>query len=163
MNESHSILPMSQSFGHNLRHVNRLIQRDLGARVALLGITLGQWYVLRTLWDTDGLTQSELASRTGIANPAMVVAVRSLLAMGLVTRRRPVDDKRKYLISLTEKGARLEQPALRAALDVNAEALAGVDPKDVAICMQVMDAARSNLLNVGINPESQMEVDAMIE
>jgi DNA-binding MarR family transcriptional regulator len=163
MSPGDSILPMSQSFGHSLRQVNRLIQRALGARVTLLGITLGQWYVLRTLWHTDGLMQSELALRTGIANPAMVVAVRSLLAQGLVTRRRPPDDKRKYLISLTEKGIQLEEAALRIAVEANAEALAGLPPEDVAVCMRVLDAARSNLLNVGITTESEADLDAMIE
>ena len=154
---------MSQSFGHSLRQVNRLIQRDLGARVARLGITLGQWYVLRTLWHTDGLTQIELAQQSGIAGPAMVFAVRSLLAMGLVSRERPSNDKRKYLISLTPKGAALEGEALRAALNVNQEALAGALEEEIATCMKVLDIARSNLLRGGINAESHAEIDAMIE
>lgn len=158
-----SILPMSQSFGHSLRQVNRLIQRDLGAQLARLGITLGQWYLLRTLWHTDGLTQIELAQKSGIAGPAMVIAVRSLLATGLVTRQRPSNDKRKYRISLTEKGWELEQEALRAALLVNREALSGLPDDDIEICMRVLDHARNNLLKVGINAESHAEIDAMIK
>jgi DNA-binding MarR family transcriptional regulator len=161
--QKNSILPMSRSFGHSLRHVNRLIQRDLGARVSRLGITLGQWYVLRTLWHTDGLTQTELAQQSGIAGPAMVVAVRSLLAMGLVTRRRPSNDQRKYIISLTEKGLLLEEDALRAALNVNNEALTGASRQEIEICMRVLDLARDNLLKGGINSESEAEIDAMIE
>lgn len=154
---------MSQSFGHTLRHVNRLIQRDLGSRISRLGITLGQWYALRTLWHTDGLTQIELAQKSGIAGPAMVIAVRSLLAMGLVTRRRPSNDKRKYLISLTEKGWQLEEEALRAAIEANQEALAGIPEEDIATCMRVLHAARDNLLNVGLTVDTEAEVDAMIE
>ncbi|MCB1445608.1 MAG: MarR family transcriptional regulator [Rhizobiaceae bacterium] len=160
---SNSILPMSQSFGHSLRHVNRLIQRDLGSRVSRLGITLGQWYALRTLWHTDGLTQIELAQKSGIAGPAMVIAVRSLLAMGLVSRRRPPDDKRKYIISLTEKGWQLEEETLRAAIEANREALAGIAEEDIDTCMRVLHAARDNLLNVGLTVETETEVDAMIE
>lgn len=154
---------MSQSFGHSLRHVNRLIQRDLGSRVSRLGITLGQWYALRTLWHTDGLTQIELAQKSGIAGPAMVIAVRSLLAMGLVSRRRPPDDKRKYIISLTEKGWQLEEETLRAAIEANREALAGIAEEDIDTCMRVLHAARDNLLNVGLTVETETEVDAMIE
>jgi DNA-binding MarR family transcriptional regulator len=158
-----SILPMSQSFGHSLRQVNRLIQRDLGARVARLGLTSGQWYVLRTLWHTDGLTQIELAQKSGIAGPGMVIAVRSLLAMGLVTRRRPPNDKRKYVISLTEKGAKLEESALQAALDANNEALAGVAANEVEICMRVLGAAYANLMKAGLTVEGEPEVDTLIE
>ena len=90
MNEGrhkNSILPMSRSFGHSLRHVNRLIQRDLGVRVSRLGISLGQWYVLRTLWHTDGLTQTELAQKSGIAGPAMVVSVAEWRSIGAAVRR----------------------------------------------------------------------------
>jgi DNA-binding MarR family transcriptional regulator len=163
VHETPSILPLSQSFGNNLRHVNRLIQRDLGVRAAPLGISLGQWYALRTLWTHDGLTQIELAQKSGIAGPAMVLAVRSLLAMGYVTRRRPPNDKRKYVITLTKKGRLLEEAALSAAIAANQEALAGIPPEDVAICMRVLNQAYQNLLNVGMSLDNQTDVDALIE
>jgi DNA-binding MarR family transcriptional regulator len=154
---------MSQSFGNSLRHVNRLIQRDLGARIAPLGITLGQWYALRTLWHNDGLTQAELAHKSGIAGPAMVIAVRALLTMGLVTRRRPTSDKRKYIISLTEKGRRMEQPALQAAIDANGDALHGVTGAEIEVAMRVLAKAWDNLTAVGIPVADADGVDAMIE
>ena len=149
--------------GNNLRHVNRLIQRDLGVRIAGLGISIGQWYALRTLWHSDGLTQIELAQKSGVAGPAMVLAVRALLAMGLVARQRHASDLRKYVISLTEKGRSLEIPALQAAIDANNAALAGVPAEDVAVCMRVLDKALANLLANGISIETVAEVDAMIE
>jgi DNA-binding MarR family transcriptional regulator len=158
-----SILPMGQSFGNNLRHVNRLIQRDLGVRIASLNISIGQWYALRTLWHSDGLTQIELAQKSGVAGPAMVVAVRTLLAMGLVARKRHPSDRRKYVISLTEKGRNLEIPALQAAIEANNAALAGVPPDDVEVCMRVLNKALDNLLANGISIETVAEVDAMIE
>lgn len=156
-----SVLPMTQSFGHRLRQVNRLIQRNLGNRIAPLGLSLGQWYVLRTLWNQDGLTQTELAQQSGIAGPAMVLAVRSLLATGLVTRRRPAHDKRKYLITLTERGRDLEEAALRAAMDANSQALAGASPEALRACMLVLETAFNNLQESGTGPEP--ELDAMIE
>lgn len=158
-----SILPMSQSFGNSLRHVNRLIHRDLGARIAPLGITLGQWYALRTLWYSDGLTQVELAQKSGIAGPAMVIAVRALLAIGLVTRRRHSSDKRKYIISLTEKGRRMEEPALQAAINANCDALDGVSSADIEVAMRVLAKAYDNLTAVGIPVAAEDGVDAMIE
>ncbi|MDE1993984.1 MAG: MarR family transcriptional regulator [Rhizobiaceae bacterium] len=154
---------MAHSFGNSLRHVNRLIQRDLGTRIAPLGITLGQWYALRTLWHYDGLTQVELAQKSGIAGPAMVIAIRALLAMGLVTRRRHASDKRKYIISLTEKGRRLEEPALKAAIEANSDALQGITPSDIEIAMQVLAKAYDNLTAVGIPVALEDGIDALIE
>jgi MarR family transcriptional regulator, organic hydroperoxide resistance regulator len=158
-----SILPLGQSFGNSLRHVNRLIQRDLGVRIASLGISIGQWYALRTLWHSDRLTQIELAQKSGVAGPAMVLAVRSLLAMGLVARSRHPSDNRKYVISLTKKGRGLERAALQAAIDANRAALNGVPAADVAICMKVLDRALVNLQDSGISIEAVSELDAMIE
>lgn len=157
------MLPPEQSFGNNLRHVNRLIQRDLGVRISSLGLSIGQWYALRTLWHSDGLTQIELAQKSGVAGPAMVIAVRTLLAMGLVARERHASDQRKYVISLTEKGRSLEVAALQAAVDANNAALSGVSADDIAACMRVLDKALGNLMANGISIETVAEVDAMIE
>lgn len=140
------LLPTTESFGHNLRITNRLIQRELGARLARLGLNLGQWYALRTLWEANGITQIELAQRSGIAGPAMVAAVRGLLAMGYVSRKRPKDDKRKYVISLTEKGWATQVDALATARASNDLALSGIDPADVAVALRVMRQAHDNLV-----------------
>lgn len=139
-------LPSAESFGHNMRATNRLLQRELSSRVVRLGLNIGQWYALRTLWECDGITQIELAQKSGIAGPAMVAAVRGLLAMGLVTRLRPKGDKRKYVISLTAKGWGLQDAALAIAAEVNHLGLQGIPPKDLATCLRVLRAAYNNLL-----------------
>ena len=139
------LLPLGSSFGNVVRHVNRLIQRDLGERIAPLGITLGQWYALRTLWVADGITQIEVAQRSGIAGPAMVSAIRSLIAMGLVTRKTHPEDRRKYMILLTERGRALEGPALQAAIDANAFAMRGIADSERDLCLEVLRRAYQNL------------------
>mgnify|MGYP003137588101 CR=1 FL=1 len=140
------ILTSAESFGHNMRTTNRLLQRELSKRVARLGLSIGQWYALRTLWENDGITQIELAQKSGIAGPAMVTAVRNLLAMGLVKRKRPTGDKRKYVISLTDEGWALQTPALAKAVEVNELALQGISSKDVATCLRVLRTVQDNLL-----------------
>ncbi len=160
--EKDSILPTNSSFGHSLRQLNRLIQRDLGLRIAHMGVSLGQWYALRTLWTRDGLTQVQLAHESGIAGPAMVVAVRSLIAAGLVRRRRDPSDARKYIVSLTKKGRQLQTAALEAAIAANRDALQGIPGEDVATCMRVLHQAHHNLLTVGIPIDSEDDVDKLL-
>jgi len=139
------ILPTTESFGHNLRQTHRLIQRDLTMRIARLDLTIGEWYALRALWESDGLTQTELASKAGVAGAAMVTAVRRLLALELVSRKRPTNDGRKFIISLTRKGWELEPAALAAAVEANGLALTGIPADEVAICLRVLRAALANL------------------
>tara|TARA_R100001143_G_scaffold63226_1_gene69045 strand:+ start:1468 stop:1983 length:516 start_codon:yes stop_codon:yes gene_type:complete len=157
------ILTSAESFGHNMRATNRLLQRELSKRVARLGLSIGQWYALRTLWENDGITQIELAQKSGIAGPAMVTAVRNLLAMGLVKRQRPTGDKRKYVISLTDEGWALQTPALAKAVEVNELALQGISSKDVATCLRVLRTVQDNLLPLAQETgPAAAEVDRLI-
>lgn len=150
-------LPTANSFGHNLRQTNRLIQRDLSNRIARLGLNIGEWYALRALWETDGLTQTELASKAGVAGAAMVTSVRQLLVRGLVSRQRPENDGRKFIITLTEKGWELEHPAIEAAIEANRLALAGIPADEVALCLRVLRTAQDNLQSA--NPPETLEQD----
>ena len=145
-------MPTANSFGHNLRQTHRLIQRDLTDRIAVLGLNIGEWYALRALWETDGLTQTEMASKAGVAGAAMVTSVRQLLARGLVSRHRPENDGRKFIITLTKKGRDLEHPAIEAAIAANRLALEGILPDDVALCLRVLRTAQDNLLSA-VPPE----------
>lgn len=157
------VLTSAESYGHNMRAANRLLQRELSSRVSRLGLSIGQWYALRTLWENDGVTQIELAQKSGIAGPAMVAAVRSLLAMGLVKRYRPPTDKRKYLISLTDKGWDLQESALSKAREVNELALQGVAAEDVAICLRVLRTVQDNLLPLAQDADpAAAQVDRLI-
>jgi MarR family transcriptional regulator, organic hydroperoxide resistance regulator len=151
------LLPTANSFGHNLRQTHRLIQRDLTSRIAGLGLSIGEWYALRALWETDGLTQTELASKAGVAGAAMVSSVRQLLDRGLVSRQRPADDGRKFIISLTPKGWELEHPAIEAAIEANRLALTGIPSDEVALCLRILRVAQDNLTNAGLQEASDRE------
>lgn len=140
------LLPTANSFGHNLRQTHRLIQRDLTNRIAALGLNIGEWYALRVLWETDGLTQTELASRAGVAGAAMVSSVRQLLVRGLVSRQRPAEDGRKFIITLTHNGWALERPAIKAAIEANRLALTGISDEDIALCLRMLRTAQDNLI-----------------
>lgn len=153
------LLPTSASFGHNLRQTHRLIQRDLTNRIAALGLGIGEWYALRALWETDGLTQTELASEAGVAGAAMVSSVRQLLVRGLVSRQRPENDGRKFIITLTRKGWELERPAIEATIEANRLALTGISAEDLALCLRLLRTAQGNLQNAAMTeaPDSSGE------
>ena len=63
------------------------------AASAVTASTRGQWYFLRVLWITDGLSQRELSARVGMMEPTTVIALRSMRTLGpdpaRTQRRRP--------------------------------------------------------------------------
>src|ERR1700752_3162235 len=90
--------PPHLSSGYLVRDAHRAFQRLLERRIAPYGVTRGQWYFLRVLWITDGLSQRELSARVGMMEPPTVIALRSMEKSGLVRRVRGDDDRRKVRV-----------------------------------------------------------------
>src|SRR5580704_3203029 len=95
--------PPHTSSGYLVRDAHRAFQRLLERRIAAYGVTRGQWYFLRVLWITDGLSQRELSARVGMTEPTTVIALRSMVRAGLIQRVRGQDDRRKVRVFLTAK------------------------------------------------------------
>ena len=69
----HSIdFSLGGSLGYLVRDANRAFQRLLERRISPHGVTRGQWYFLRVLWEEDGLSQRELSARVGMMEPTTV-------------------------------------------------------------------------------------------
>src|SRR6202035_6005246 len=93
--------PPRLSSGYLVRDAHRAFQRLLERRIAAYGVTRGQWYFLRALWNADGLSQRELSARVGMMEPTTVIALRSMDRSGLIRRVRGDDDRRKVRVFLT--------------------------------------------------------------
>lgn len=143
-------LPTDRSFGHMMRDVNRLLQKALGQRISKHGISLGQWYALRVLWIQDGLTQSEIAQRAGVAPPQIVAALRKMIARGIVVRDKHPTDQRKNVIFLTKRGRQLEALCLAEAVAVNKIALAAISSAEFETCLRVLHRSKSNLEGIAV-------------
>lgn len=111
--------PFEDSLGYLFRDTHRLISRRLQERLERAGIGLGQWYLLRALWQEDNLTQRELSGRIGMGEPNAVAALRVLENSGLVKRKVDVTDNRRKLVKLTPKGRALQSKMLPIADEVN--------------------------------------------
>jgi DNA-binding MarR family transcriptional regulator len=133
------------SVGYLLRDTYRAFTKVLQSRIAAHGVTIGQWYFLRVLWDEDGLTQRELSQRVGMMEPTTVTALNGMEKRGYVKRVRNTDDKRKVNIYLTDRGRALRNTLLPHAIDVNIRAVAGVSPDDVETLRRTLNAMKFNL------------------
>lgn len=133
------------SLGYLLRDTYRAFTKILQARISAHGVTIGQWYFLRALWDEDGLTQRELSQRVGMMEPTTVTALNGMERKGYVKRVRNTEDKRKVNIYLTDRGRALRNVLLPHAIDVNVRAIAGVPADDVEAVRRTLNAMKHNL------------------
>ncbi|HYA04994.1 MAG TPA: MarR family transcriptional regulator, partial [Xanthobacteraceae bacterium] len=114
-------------------------------RIAPYGVTRGQWYFLRVLWNSDGLTQRELSARVGMMEPTTVIALRSMERAGLIRRRRGEDDRRKVRVFLTVKAKRLRNELLAVARRITDEAEQGLAARDLVMFRRVVTRMTANL------------------
>src|SRR6266581_7069717 len=87
--------PPKTGIGMLLRDANAAFNRYLRARLAVHGVTFGQFQHLRNLWVENGLTQAELSRRIGIEMASSTAILDSLEAERLVSRLRNATDRRK--------------------------------------------------------------------
>ncbi|MDH3232983.1 MAG: MarR family winged helix-turn-helix transcriptional regulator [Alphaproteobacteria bacterium] len=137
--------PTAESTGFLVRAANRAFQRALEERITLRGVTPGQWYFLRVLWEQDGVNQRELSGLVGMTEPTTVVALNSMEKAKLIRRQRSTSDKRKVHIFLTQKGKRLRGVMLPLAEEVNEIARNGVSAEDNAAMRRALTQMIENL------------------
>ncbi|HYG89144.1 MAG TPA: MarR family winged helix-turn-helix transcriptional regulator [Azospirillum sp.] len=133
------------NLSHVVRDVHRSFSRALQMRIASYGVSMGQWFFLRALWEEDGLTQRELSQRVGMMEPTTVTALNTMEHKGLVERVRNPHDRRKVNIFLTVHGRALKTVLLDCASGVNEMAVRGIAPDDVRRAMEVLCSISSNL------------------
>jgi len=134
-----------ESVGFVVREVWRLFARCLQPRIAREGVSIGMWFVLRMLWDEDGMTQRELGERVGINGPTMVTALNSMERAGLVKRVHNQVDRRKINIFLTERGRKLKSKLWPMAAEVLAIGLSGLSRSQVQSLNKMLAQVRTNL------------------
>ncbi len=103
-------------------------------------MTRGQWYFLRALWNTDGVSQRDLSARTGMMEPSTVFALRSMEKAGFIVRMRGEGDRRKMCVLLTAKAKRLRNELLGVARGITDEAESGIVARDLSCFRRVISA-----------------------
>ncbi len=73
-----------------------------------LDLKTAQWPALLILWQEDGLTQTELATRCSIEHYTTTRILNTLETQGLITRKPQPTSRRAYLIYLIDLGASLK-------------------------------------------------------
>ena len=130
---------------HLVRDVTRAFARALSVRLAARGVSFGHWTFLRVLWERDGLTQRELSLEAGVMEPTTAAAVRRMEALGYVARRKRAGNRKNVHIHLTPRGRALERRLVPLAVEVNALAVEGIAPGEVAVVRRALVAMLANL------------------
>ena len=134
-----------ERIAHLVKSAFRETSRALQERLAAHGVQYGHWTLLRVLWQTDGLTQRQLAEQAAVSEPSTLAALRQMETLGLVTRQKVAGNQRQVRVFLTPKGSALRGPSVGAAEEVNRVALDGLSREEVEAARRVLLAIVENL------------------
>ncbi|MEE7458283.1 MarR family transcriptional regulator [Methylorubrum populi] len=77
-----------------------------------MGLTYPQYLVLLVLWETDGITVSEIGRRLRLDSGTLTPVLKRLESSGFLNRSRRQSDEREVEIALTEQGRALRDEAV---------------------------------------------------
>jgi MarR family transcriptional regulator, organic hydroperoxide resistance regulator len=122
-----------------------VLARASATAFARHGVHEGQQYILRTLWDEDGLAPGEVARRLGLATPTVTRAAARMEAAGLLRREPHERDRRLVRLYLTDRGRALEKEIGREIDNLTERALASLDQSERGALVRYLNSIRENL------------------
>ncbi|WP_394701238.1 MarR family winged helix-turn-helix transcriptional regulator [uncultured Draconibacterium sp.] len=95
--------------GYLLTKSSVLMKRKLSDLIKNAGytITLEQWIILNTLWDNEGLIQTEIAKKAFKDKTNLTRILDKMERDDLVVRNRSKENRREYRITITKNGTKI--------------------------------------------------------
>ncbi|MGY0504990.1 MarR family winged helix-turn-helix transcriptional regulator [Luteimonas sp. e5] len=106
---------------------NRVSQTIAASYRDRFALSVTEWRVIAVLGRTPNLSASEVVERTAMDKVAISRAVAALLDRGLLLRAVDREDRRRWLLTLSDKGAEVHAQVAPLALAFEARLLAALD------------------------------------
>jgi DNA-binding MarR family transcriptional regulator len=125
--------PWSKQITGRVVRLSALFQDAFHETFAPLGISdndYGVLVALRRAGDPYELTPTDLARQRMVTSGGMTAMIDRLDRRGLVTRSPNPNDRRGFLIRLTEEGLRVVNEAMNRQIEVEHQLVSGLEPKE---------------------------------
>lgn len=123
-------MPLERSPIHLLHRASQVAGNIFQAEMGGEDLTPRQYALLVAISQHEGLSQTDLVSRTGIDRSTLADVIRRMLKKGLIQRRRTREDARAYAVKLTEQGRRSLQSTEPMARRVDQRILEALSSQD---------------------------------
>ncbi len=124
---------------------SKKMSAELEARFVEFKVTRVQWMAIYYIDRSKELTQKQLANLMAIKEPTVVRLIDRCQKEGLLIRVNKVDDKRKKVLKLTDKGRALNREMAKVAEKFMYDAIADISEEDLETYTEVMKKMLSNL------------------
>ncbi|BDM64941.1 MarR family transcriptional regulator [Shewanella sp. NFH-SH190041] len=129
----------SESLGYLVSHLNVSLQNELNERLRRYDLDIKVWPVLFSLWQEEGITQTELSKRCDVASYTMTRLLDQMQSQQLITRFQEADNRRAFKIFLTDHAKALEQDVVREAERINEKFFSVLNAEERAEFMKLLN------------------------
>ena len=105
-------LKLNNQFCFSLYSLAKEITRLYKPFLDELGITYTQYITLLVLWEKDGINMNEIGDRVCLDSGTLTPLLKKLESNGFIERKRPKEDERNIIVTLTDKGKELKEKAV---------------------------------------------------
>lgn len=136
---------LNDRIGVKIANVRNSIRNEMELALTPYEISTTQFVILLKLCEKDRMTQKDLAIETNYKQSALTLILDKLEEKGLVVREAKKNDRRAYLITITQKGREFETILQNVANELEKKFLEGISPKQKEEFISVLDKIFENL------------------
>ncbi|MFT9850084.1 MarR family winged helix-turn-helix transcriptional regulator [Aneurinibacillus sp. REN35] len=137
-----------ESFGYCTVQTGRNITRFLAAFLKDFDITPEQWTVIKRLADRDGISQKELSCNVDKDQATLTRILDILERKELIQKQMNKEDRRSFLIYLTEKGREIKEELYPLVEEMFEKVLLeNISEDELYIFRQVLAQMNANILH----------------
>jgi DNA-binding MarR family transcriptional regulator len=129
----------------NICHLHHMRAHQIFQAV---GLHRGQPPVLMTLWEQEGLTQTDLAQRMRITPATLTKMLQRMEKAGFIHRKPDAVDQRITRVYLTESGNAIHGRVVAMLGELEAETFAGLERNELETLREMLIKLYLNLLHV---------------
>jgi MarR family transcriptional regulator, organic hydroperoxide resistance regulator len=112
-----------------------------------INATVEQWILLNTIHASPGITQSDIALKTGKDKTNITRMLDVLEKNGSIERKSDKSDRRVFRIFMTEKGESLLKKLIPLAVLTNEKAVTGLTKNEINIFKEILYKIFCNNMN----------------
>lgn len=135
MNTPNKNKPVAQnvresSIGWMLKVLCSKLDADMNKALKQLDLNIGQFAILMTLLEDEGLTQAEIGSKISMPGYATTRSIDALEEMQFVERREDQRSRRSYCIHLTKQGREIGPKLFKTVSQINEDLLSQLNTSE---------------------------------
>ena len=149
MNRIRDTRTLDKATAYVILRMGRLLRMDLSRTLQSAGveITPEQWFILFRLYEQDGLSQSDLADKLLQDHPNITRMVDALVANGFIRRDDDPEDRRRYLLHLSNDGRSLVEKLFPLVVERRQQLFAGIEEQAIEQLHTTLQQIEKNLVD----------------